>query len=224
MLSDSYRTDFKPKFSNTIHIAVVISDDDCEIIGWQIFNPQLCSFKTPLLIMSAFQHLLNQEIYESLGIVTADPLRWNLVTFQLQIGHEDYAHSISRYTKSRCTTTKLLFINPSSPSSSSSQSLQSVVFSTGPPPHRAHRKKRKIMAASFLRPSNFGTQDHKYLTSRFSSYPRPARLAALWLLDMREMRKIEQLILHGSDETVMAFKGSQIGAVGMTAVAVRMVF
>lgn len=35
------------------------------------------------------------------------------------------------------------------------------------------------------------------------------------------MRKIEQLIVGGDDETVMAFKGSQIGAVGMTAVAVR---
>jgi hypothetical protein len=76
------------------------------------------------------------------------------------------------------------------------------------------------MAASFLRPSTFGTQDHQYLNQRFSNLGWPVKLAALWLLDLREMRKIEQVILHGNDETVMAFKGSQIGAVGMTAVAV----
>jgi hypothetical protein len=76
------------------------------------------------------------------------------------------------------------------------------------------------MAASFLRPSTFGSQDHAYLRARFSSYSRPLQLAALWLLDVREMRKIEQLILHGSDATVMSFKDTQNGAVGMVAVAV----
>lgn len=77
------------------------------------------------------------------------------------------------------------------------------------------------MAASFLRPSTFGAQDNSYLTARFPNQGWPAKLAAKWLLDLREMRKIEQFILHGDDETVMAFKSSQIGAVGMTAVAVR---
>ncbi len=80
------------------------------------------------------------------------------------------------------------------------------------------------MAASFLRPSTLGTRDHNYLRTRFSSYGRPAQFAALWLLDVREMRKIEQLIVQGSDDTVMAFKGSQTSAVGMTAVAVRSIF
>lgn len=78
------------------------------------------------------------------------------------------------------------------------------------------------MAASFLRPSTFGTQDHNYAKDRFSSYGRPAKLAALWLVDVREMRKINQLILRGSDATVMAYKGSQTSAVGMVAVAVRL--
>jgi hypothetical protein len=76
------------------------------------------------------------------------------------------------------------------------------------------------MAASFLRPSTFGTPDHQYLKKRFSNHSWPVKLAAQWLLDLREMRKIEQFILHGDDETVMAFKSSQISAVGMTAVAV----
>jgi hypothetical protein len=76
------------------------------------------------------------------------------------------------------------------------------------------------MAASFLRPSTFGEQDHKYAKDRFSSYGRPAKLAALWLLDVRELRKINQLITHGSDATVMAYKDSQTSAVGMVAVAV----
>jgi hypothetical protein len=76
------------------------------------------------------------------------------------------------------------------------------------------------MAASLLRLSAFGTQDQTYLKHRFSSYSGPAKLAAMWLLDVREMRKVEQLILHGDDETVMAFKRSQIEAVGMTAVSV----
>ena len=78
------------------------------------------------------------------------------------------------------------------------------------------------MAASFLRPATFGTQDHNYLERRFSSYGRPAKLAALWLLDVRELRNINELILRGGDETVMAFKESQTAAVGMTAVAVRL--
>ena len=77
------------------------------------------------------------------------------------------------------------------------------------------------MAASFLRPSTFRAQDDRYLNARFSKQGWPVKLAAKWLLDLREMRKIEQFILHGDDETVMAFKSSQIGAVGMTAVAVR---
>jgi len=76
------------------------------------------------------------------------------------------------------------------------------------------------MAASFLRPSTFGEQDHKYAKERLSSYGRPAKLAALWLLDVRELRKINQLISHGSDATVVAYKDSQTSAVGMVAVAV----
>jgi hypothetical protein len=76
------------------------------------------------------------------------------------------------------------------------------------------------MAASFLRPSTFGSQDHDYLKHRFSKYGRPQQFAALLLLDVREMRRIDQGILHGNDETVMAFKDSQLDAVGMTAVAV----
>lgn len=68
--------------------------------------------------------------------------------------------------------------------------------------------------------SSFRIKDHFYLQQRFSQHGRLAQWAALWLLDMREMRKIEQLVLHGDDETVMAFKTSQIGAVGMTAVSV----
>jgi hypothetical protein len=76
------------------------------------------------------------------------------------------------------------------------------------------------MAASFLRPSTFGKQDHKYAKDRFSGYGRPAELAALWLLDVRELHKINQLISHGSDATVMAYKESQTSAVGMVAVAV----
>lgn len=80
------------------------------------------------------------------------------------------------------------------------------------------------MAASFLRPSTFGTKDDDYLKSRFSNYGRPIQLAALWLLDVRELRKINQLILHGSDKTVMSFKESQTSAVGMVAVAVCLDF
>jgi hypothetical protein len=80
------------------------------------------------------------------------------------------------------------------------------------------------MAASFLRPSTFGPQDQRYLKDRFKTYGTVGKLAASWLLDVREMRKIEQLILHGNDDTVMAFKSSQIGAVGMTAVAVCISF
>lgn len=78
----------------------------------------------------------------------------------------------------------------------------------------------KIMAASFLRPSRLDPQDHGYVKSRFSRHGRPVQVLASWLLDVREMRNIERLIVQGTDETVMAFKGSQIGAVGMTAVAV----
>lgn len=80
------------------------------------------------------------------------------------------------------------------------------------------------MAASFLRPSTFGAKDHDYLKSRFSNYGRPIQLAALWLLDVRELRKINQLILHGSDKMIMSFKESQTSAVGMVAVAVCLYF
>ncbi|ERF69858.1 hypothetical protein EPUS_05400 [Endocarpon pusillum Z07020] len=76
-----------------------------------------------------------------------------------------------------------------------------------------------IMAASFLRPSTFGPKDEDYLKSRFSNYGRPVQLAALWLLDVQELRKINELIIHGSDKTVMSFKESQTSAVGMVAVA-----
>jgi hypothetical protein len=78
------------------------------------------------------------------------------------------------------------------------------------------------MAASFLRPSTFGTQDHDYLENRFGKYGKPGKLAVSWIVDVREMRRINQLILHSSDDTVMAYKSSQVGAVGMTAVAVCM--
>ncbi len=80
------------------------------------------------------------------------------------------------------------------------------------------------MAASFLRPSRPDTKDHDYLKSRLSNYGRPIQLAALWLLDVRELRKINQLILHGSDKTVMSFRESQTSAVGMVAVAVGLGF
>jgi hypothetical protein len=80
------------------------------------------------------------------------------------------------------------------------------------------------MAASFLRPSTFGTKDDDYLKSRFSKYGRPVQLAALWLLDVRELRKINQLVINGSDKTVMSFKESQTSAVGMVAVAVCLDF
>lgn len=80
------------------------------------------------------------------------------------------------------------------------------------------------MAASFLRPSTFGTKDDNYLRNRFSNHGRPIQLVALWLLDVRELRKINQLILHGSDKTVMSFKESQTSAVGMVAVAVCLDF
>lgn len=77
------------------------------------------------------------------------------------------------------------------------------------------------MAASFLRPSTFRAQDQEYLRKRFVRHARVGQWAASWLLDVREMRTIEQTILQGNEERVMAFKTGQTAAVGMTAVAVR---
>ncbi|KAF7504575.1 hypothetical protein GJ744_002070 [Endocarpon pusillum] len=75
------------------------------------------------------------------------------------------------------------------------------------------------MAASFLRPSTFDTEDDDYVRSRFSNYGRPIQLAALRLLDVRQLRTINQLIQHGSDKRVMSYKEGQTSAVGMVAVA-----
>ena len=76
------------------------------------------------------------------------------------------------------------------------------------------------MAASFLRPSTYGPPDRQYLNQRFEGQGRVVKLVAWLLLDIREMRKMQQNVLGGDDQTVMGFKDSQTTAVGMTAVAV----
>lgn len=66
--------------------------------------------------------------------------------------------------------------------------------------------------------------DVRYAQDRWGgggSSPLRARLFAL-LVDVKELRKIEEHVLAGGDEGVMAFKDSHLGGVGMTAVAVRL--
>lgn len=58
-------------------------------------------------------------------------------------------------------------------------------------------------------------EDRSYAKNRFG---RPG--AATLVFDVRELRKIEEQILGGDDETVMAFKNSHLSSCGMTAVAV----
>jgi hypothetical protein len=76
------------------------------------------------------------------------------------------------------------------------------------------------MATSFLLPSSLDARDERYLQNRFRRHSAALRTVIRWVLDVKEMRKIEQRVLCGRDKTVMAFKSSQIEAVGMTAVAV----
>ena len=61
-------------------------------------------------------------------------------------------------------------------------------------------------------------QDRQYARRRFRG-PVRTSLASM-ILNIREMRKLEEQVLEGSDETVMAFKSSHLNNVGIVAVAV----
>ena len=66
--------------------------------------------------------------------------------------------------------------------------------------------------------SSYGIESLQYARRRFGE--GPTRLLALLFCNLREMRKIEESIMQGSDDSVMKFKTSHLSAVGTTSVAV----